>query len=61
MKTKFKMLAVSMAMVMALTACSGGGGNVASNTGKSSGGTEVVQRQAVPEVRQVKCQKRDFL
>ena len=42
MKTKFKMLAVSMAMVMALTACSGGGGNVASNTGKSSGGTEKV-------------------
>ena len=42
MKTKFKMLAVSMAMVMALTACSGGGGNVASNTGKSPGGTEKV-------------------
>ena len=40
MKTKFKMLAVSMAMVMALTACSGGGGKVNSNTGKSSGGTE---------------------
>ena len=36
------MLAVSMAMVMALTACSGGGGNVASNTGKSPGGTEKV-------------------
>lgn len=38
MRTKFKMLAVSMAMLMALTACSGGGGKTTSNGVKSSTG-----------------------
>ena len=42
MRRKFKMLAVSMAMLMALTACSGGGGKTASNGVKSSTGDEKV-------------------